>query len=37
MYQSVDDWAGHDNWVRPDPMGLDPEYDLTEPDTASGL
>ena len=32
-----EDWAGHDNWVRPDPMGLDPEYDLTEPDTASGL
>lgn len=32
-----EDWAGHDNWVRPDPMGLDPEHDLTEPDTASGL
>lgn len=32
-----EDWAGHDNWVRPAPMGLGPEYDLTEPDTASGL
>ena len=25
-----DDWAGHDNWERPAPMGLDPEHDLTE-------
>ena len=30
-------YGGVDNWVRPDPMGLDPEYDLSEPDTASGL
>lgn len=32
-----EDWAGRDNWERPAPMGLDPEHDLTEPDTASGL
>ena len=25
-----EDWAGHDNWVRPAPMGLAPEHDLTE-------
>ena len=25
-----EDWAGHDNWERPAPMGLDPEHDLTE-------
>ena len=31
-----EDWAGHDNWERPAPMGLGPEYDLTEqPTTAS--
>ena len=31
-----DDWAGHDNWVRPAPMGLDPTDLSGDSPTASG-